>query len=110
MRIRFLPLILVFAAIASAHPEGFSGLKVKGWPDKAHARLTMQKRDLSRWFPPAKYKDYVNDVCGEIVKKPEELMDIQFDDKSAAAVNVNAFSPDVGIIEVDLDFPFAHPP
>jgi hydrogenase/urease accessory protein HupE len=97
-------IVLWTTKFATAHPMGFSGLRVEVQPKKVHAAMTLHTRDLSAWFPPGKFPDYVNDVCREIERTAGEIVEIQFDAKPAQVENVRAFSPEVGMIELDVDY------
>jgi hydrogenase/urease accessory protein HupE len=100
---------LLLANIASAHPEGFSGLRVGVAGDKAKAVLTLHTRDMTNWFPPPKFPDYVAQVCNELAKQPNDLLEIQLNGDVIPATNVRVFSPEVGMIEIDLDYASPHP-
>lgn len=101
-------LLLISTVAASAHPLGFSGLRVQILPGPtARAALTLHTRDLSAWFPPASHPNYISDVCREIVGQSGELLEFRADGNEVTATNVKALSPDVGMIEVDLDYPLS---
>jgi hydrogenase/urease accessory protein HupE len=88
-----------------AHPEGFSGLRVSIDSDAAHSVITLHTRDLTAWFPPAKYSDYIAQVCDKLGSEPTELLEITVDEHVLAASNARASSPQTGMIQVDLDYP-----
>jgi hydrogenase/urease accessory protein HupE len=96
--------ICAIATTAAAHPEGFSGLRVKVDATAVHAVVTVHTRDTSQWFPPGKYKDYVADVCRALEATPGDALEVQFDGVPAAPVHVHAFAADVGLLELDLDY------
>ena len=96
--------VLLFASPALAHPEGFSGLRILIWPDRARAVLTLHTRDMSRWFPWTKYKDYVADVSRAMEAQPQELLELRVDGRVLSPAKAHAFSPEVGMIEVDIDY------
>lgn len=89
---------------AQGHPIGFSGLRVEIQPQTIHAAMTLHTRDLGTWFPPAKYPDYVKDVCDAIAKQAHECVDVQVDAKPIEVKSVKAFSTEVGLIELDVDY------
>jgi hydrogenase/urease accessory protein HupE len=109
-RSSFIFVLLVLGSRALAHPEGFSGLRVQVYPEKAHAVLTVHTRDLTAWFPPAKYSDYVADVSHELTREPGDLLEVQGDDAPVAPSNVRAMMPEVGMIEIDFDYVWASRP
>lgn len=90
---------------AGAHPEGFSGLRVIIFPDRAHAVLTIHTRDMSAWFPPSQNPDYVASVMRKMREKPDELLEVQFDGVPSAPTEVKTDAPEFGLIQVDLDYP-----
>jgi hydrogenase/urease accessory protein HupE len=98
-------LSLAFAPSAFAHPEGFSGLRVEVHADHVRASLTVHTRDTSAWFPPGKYPDYANQIMAEMRRTPGELVDVAYDDESAAPTNIATSLAEVGLIQVDIDYP-----
>jgi hypothetical protein len=100
-------LIVSFQQQCIAHPLGFSGFRFLLWQDHAKAIYTLHTRDMSDWFPPLKYRDYVNDVSREIVKEPGELLEVTFDGQAISPTEKKAFSPEVGMIQVELTYPIA---
>jgi len=95
---------LFLAMPALAHPEGYSGLRITVGPQQIKAVLTLHTRDMSTWFPPAKYPDYVSDVCRELGQHPQDLLEISIDEQALAPRNSKAFSPETGMIEVDFEY------
>jgi hypothetical protein len=93
----------------AAHPEGFSGLQVIIQSDRVRAVLTLHTRDMSNWFPPLKYPDYVADVSREMRTHPLDLLDMKLDDVSVPPIDCKTSSPEVGMIEVDIDYPMGQP-
>jgi hydrogenase/urease accessory protein HupE len=91
---------------ARAHPEGFSGLRViiTRAGDDAHAVLTLHTRDMTRWFPPRNYPDYVADVCNHLAADPAAVLELRAEDQLIAGIGARAFSPEVGMIELDVDY------
>jgi hydrogenase/urease accessory protein HupE len=98
-------LVLALSGEASAHPEGFSGLRVMVDNGKLQAVLTLHTRDLSQWFPAGKYPNYVFDVCDALTKSGPELLQIECDGKEVQASSVHASSPEAGMLEIDLEYP-----
>jgi len=106
----WLVIVSLWAMPAFAHPIGYSGMRFLVYKDKATAILTIHTRDMTDWFPPLKYPDYVTDVCKAIIADPSDLLDIQLDGKVVAANEKRSSSPEVGMIEVDLTYPIAKMP
>jgi len=100
-------IIILIAAPVWAHPEGFSGLRAQVQTDRVHIAITLHTRDMSTWFPPAKYPNYVDDVCRAIAKDAREIVEVQLDSAAVEPIAVRAFSPEVGMVELDLDYPLA---
>ena len=98
------------ASLAVAHPEGFSGVHIKVEADRLRAAVTLHTRDLSLWFPPGKYPDYVADVCRAMEAGAAEILELQIAEKALPAAKVKAFSEEVGLIELDLDYDLVVPP
>jgi hydrogenase/urease accessory protein HupE len=96
--------MLALARPAAAHPEGFSGLRVKVDSASVHASVTVHTRDTSNWFPPGKYPDYVPQVCRALEATPQDALDVQFDGQSATPRTVRAFAADVGLLQLDLEY------
>src|SRR5207237_5359087 len=103
-RSSFIFVLLMLGSRALAHPEGFSGLRVQIYREKAHAILTVHTRDLTAWFPSGKYSNYVADVSREMTRDPGELLEVQGDEAPIAASGVRASMPEVGMIEIDFDY------
>jgi hydrogenase/urease accessory protein HupE len=93
-----------FLSPAQGHPLGFSGLRVEVQPQTIHAAMTLHTRDLGTWFPPAKYPDYVKDVCDAIAKQANDVVEVQVDAQPIKVKSVKASSPEVGMIELDIDY------
>jgi hydrogenase/urease accessory protein HupE len=114
-RLLFILTLLLLAAPAPpalAHPEGFSGFRFLIRQDKATAIITLHARDLGTWFPPATRLNYAEDVCREIIEKPDDLLEIHFDDAPApiAPTAKRAFTPETGMIQVELTYPIVRMP
>jgi hydrogenase/urease accessory protein HupE len=102
--LRWIIAILLFSIprIASAHPEGFSGLQVTVEPQSVRASLTLHTRDFGQWFPAGKYKDYVNEVCRELERTIDEVVAVQIDGLPLERQSVKAQQIEVGLIEVEV--------
>lgn len=87
-----------------AHPEGFSGLHVTIEAGKASAALTLHTRDLGTWLPPDRYPNYVSDICQQLEKTVEEIVELQLDGVAIAPTKSTAFLVEAGLIEVDVNW------
>lgn len=96
--------MLLWSAPAAAHPEGFSGLKVDLEPGEVRASLTLHTRDMGNWFPPRAYPNYVEDVCRAMERTAAELLDVRLDDVPVPPTSAKAWSPETGMIRVDLAY------
>src|SRR4051812_20200756 len=99
--------MLVGALPASAHPEGFSGVRILVNPDNLRAVITLHTRDFSQWFPPRRYPNYVADVCREIEAQATagDLLEVQLGDQPLTASHSKATSPEIGMIQVEVEYP-----
>jgi hydrogenase/urease accessory protein HupE len=97
-------LALLLPGAAQAHPLGFSGLRVSVAPDLIHVEGTLHTRDVSAWFPPGKYPNYVTDVCAHMNTNPQELLEVRLDEQPLSAAKIRCFSPETGLIEFDIDY------
>jgi hydrogenase/urease accessory protein HupE len=95
---------LLLAATVEAHPLGFSGLRVTVASDVIHVEGTLHTRDLSAWFPPGKFPNYVSDVCAHMDANPQELVELRLDDQPLSPAKIHCFSPETGLIEFDIDY------
>jgi hydrogenase/urease accessory protein HupE len=98
--------VLLCARPAAGHPEGFSGLKVDLEPGEVRASLTLHTRDMGNWFPPRAYPKYVEDVCRAMERMGPQLLDVRMNDASVPPLSVRAWSPETGMIRVDLAYPY----
>ncbi|MEA2736252.1 MAG: hypothetical protein QOE14_2703 [Humisphaera sp.] len=96
--------VLAVPSAARAHPEGFSGLRLRVYADRATAALTLHTRDMSQWFPPGEFPDYVADVSAALAKRPAELLELRADGKVVEPGAVRTSAPEVGLIEVEIDY------
>ncbi|HVJ66913.1 MAG TPA: HupE/UreJ family protein [Caulifigura sp.] len=94
--------LLASVSSAVAHPEGFSGLAVTIEPQSIRASLTLHTRDFDRWFPAGKYKNYVNDVCRELERTVDEIVDVQVNGVALKRQGVTARQIEVGLLELDV--------
>ena len=97
--------LLALSATAFAHPEGFSGLRVQVRADGVRASLTIHTRDMTAWFPPGKYPDYVAQVTRALQEMPDELLEVAFDEQPVPSIKASAFLAETGLIQVDVDYP-----
>ena len=95
---------------ADAHPEGFSGLRLHVHADRAVAVLTLHTRDMSQWFPPGKFPDYVPGVSAALAASPRDLLEVRADGIVVEPGGVRVFSPEVGLIRVEIDYPITSGP
>ncbi len=89
---------------AYGHPEGFSGIHVTITREQVQAVITVHTRDLGKWFPPRKYPNYVADVIREMRQSVDDLIELQIDGQSLVVDDVNAYQPEVGLIEIDVSW------
>jgi hypothetical protein len=107
---RLLPLlsVLLFFTIpvpAQAHPESLSNLRLVLGARELHATLTLPVRDLTGWFPPGRYHNYIADVVGELQKEEAGLLEVSFDDGAALTpLNVAVHPGKPGFILADFRY------
>lgn len=106
----FFVLLLVFSRTAQAHPEGYSGFRLLIYQDKAKALISLHTRDLDDWFPPGKFTDYVNDILREVVKSPDDLLELRFGEQKIEPIDKRATLIEPGLIQVELTYPIATMP
>lgn len=94
---------------AVAHQEGFSGLYVKIEAKRIRVEITVHTRDMSNWFPPRKYPDYVPDVCRQMEATSADIVELQLDEQPLQPESVTAHSPEVGMIELDVEYEVTPP-
>jgi len=94
---------------AEAHPEGFSGFRLHVHADRAVAVLTLHTRDMSQWFPPGKFPNYVTGVSAALAASPSELLEVRADGSVVEPGGVRVSSPEVGLIQVEIDYPITQP-
>jgi hydrogenase/urease accessory protein HupE len=99
-------MLLLCASPAAGHPEGFSGLKVDLEQGEVRASLTLHTRDMGNWFPPRAYPNYVEDVCRAMERTGPELLDVRLNDVQVPPSSVKAWSPETGMIRIDLTYPY----
>ena len=85
-----------------AHPEGFSGLHITIEGGQLSAALTLHTRDLGAWFSPGRFPDYVPDVCRELERTIDEVIEVQLDGIPLDVADKKAFLLEVGLIQLDI--------
>jgi hydrogenase/urease accessory protein HupE len=103
-------LLLLLGALPSpavAHPEGFSGLRLHVHADRAAAVLTLHTRDMSQWFPPGKFPNYVTGVSAALAASPSDLLEVRADGAVVDPGGVRVSSPEVGLIQVEIVYPIS---
>jgi hypothetical protein len=103
----FVALLFVLCSCVWAHPEGLSGLRLLVWPDHARAILTIHTRDMSNWFPPRRYPNYVADVCAALAASPTDVLQLASGDAPITPTDISATSPEVGLIKLEFSYALA---
>lgn len=98
-------LIAQAPAPALAHPESVSSLRLTLESDGIHLLLILPTRDLSRWFPPGKFKNYQADVARELNGVAKDLAVVACDEQVVAARHASARMGMVGQIVIEADYP-----
>jgi hydrogenase/urease accessory protein HupE len=62
---------------------------------------------MSQWFPPGKFPDYVASVSAALAASPSELLEVRADGTVVEPGGVRVSSPEVGLIQVDIDYPLS---
>ena len=107
----FLFLFLFLSAPAQAHPESLSNLRLVFGAKELRATLTLPLRDLTGWFPPGRYHNYIADVVGELQKTGDSLLEVSWDDAAALTpLSVNVHPGNSGFIVADLRYPVPDKP
>lgn len=91
--------------VAAAHPESASLLQLKLAPAGLHAVMTLPTRDLTRWFPPGRYPNYVPDVTRELQGRADTLLEVRWDDAVAHLARASVHRGLTGFIIAELDYP-----
>ena len=114
---RLVPLLSLFIflflplAPAQAHPESLSNLRLVLGAKELRATLTLPLRDLTGWFPPGRYHNYIADVVGELQKTGDSLLEVSWDDAAALTpLSVNVHPGNSGFIVADLRYPVPDKP
>jgi hypothetical protein len=97
--------LLALQSVANAHPESASILQLKLAPAGLHATMTLPTRDLTRWFPPGRYPDYVADVIRELQGQADTLLEVRCDDAVAHLSGARVHRGLTGCIIAELDYP-----
>src|SRR3954451_6857424 len=84
--------LLAIAVSSHAHPVGFSGLRVVISADAIHVQGTLHTRDLSAWFPPGRYPNYVPDVCAHMQAAPQEIVEVRLEDQPITPSSIRCSS------------------
>ncbi len=90
---------------ARAHPESVSNLTLSLGPTNLHAVMTLPTRDLTRWFPPGRYQNYVADVLRELQGQADTLLEVRWDDAVGHLSRANIHRGLTGFIIAELDYP-----
>jgi len=107
---RLLPLLSVFLFLgisgpAQAHPESLSNLRLVIGAKDLRATLTLPLRDLTGWFPPGRYHNYIADVVGELQKTGDSLIEVSWDDAAVLTpLSVNVHPGKTGFIIAELRY------
>ena len=94
-----------FQSVAGAHPESVSNMRLTLAPAGLHAVMTLPTRDLTRWFPPGRYPDYVADVVRELQGQADSLLQVRWDDAVAHLSRANVHRGLTGFVIAELDYP-----
>jgi hypothetical protein len=89
---------------ASAHPESVSTLRLSLRPSEMHVTLILPVRDLSRWFPAGRYKNYTADVVRELAAVAGDLLVVAWDEDVVMPLRTNVHPGQVGFIIIEEDF------
>jgi len=89
---------------AHAHPESFSNVHFTLTPSAMHVTLILPVRDLTRWFPPGKYKNYTADVVRELGTQAGDLLVVAWDEQPARPNRTKVHPGQKGFIIVEEDF------
>lgn len=100
-----LALLLLPAARARAHPEGFSGMAIDLEPGQVRIRVTLYTRDLNNWFPARQFAEYVPGVCRALEAQGPEMLAVQLNGTAVPPSRVKALQKDVGILLVEWIYP-----
>ena len=98
-------LLLLAAAPAAAHPEGFSGMAIDLEPGQVRIRVTLYTRDLNNWFPSRQFADYVPGVCRALEAQGPEMLTFQLNGTTVQPSRVKAIQKDIGILSVEWIYP-----
>lgn len=66
---------------AQAHPESVSSLRLVLGPSATHVTVILPVRDLSRWFPPGRFKNYTSNVAAELAAQAPDLVLLAWDEQ-----------------------------
>lgn len=102
--VAFLVATALLSRTTLAHPESFSNVRFTLSPSAMHVTLILPVRDLSRWFPPGRYKNYTADVVRELSTQVGDLLVVGWDGEIAKPTHTNVHAGQVGFIIVEEDF------
>ncbi|HEY3787377.1 MAG TPA: hypothetical protein VGL71_00925 [Urbifossiella sp.] len=98
-------LFLGLGAPAQAHPESLSNLRLVLGTKDLRATLTLPLRDLTAWFPPGRYHNYISDVVAELQKTGDSLIEVSWDDSAALSpLSVNVHPGSTGFIVAEMRY------
>lgn len=97
-------ILLLAGSDAFGHPESISSLRVALRPGGAVVTLTLCKRDLGTWFPPAAGREYTTFVADGLRREAKELLELQFDDAIAEVSGTRVRPAGPGTVVVELNF------
>src|SRR5436309_10309596 len=94
---------------AIAHPESLSTLRltIQGDPPALHATLTLPVRDLSKWFPPRRYANYLSEVSQQLQRDADGLLEIHCDPGAPGLKTLRAdvHPGETGFIIAEMTYP-----
>jgi hypothetical protein len=102
-----LPLLALTVFISrqvDAHPESVSQVRMVLTSSGMHATLVLPVRDLSRWFPPGRYKNYTADVVRELGNQAGDLLLVAWDEQRQQPSHTIVHPGTTGFIIVEADY------
>jgi hypothetical protein len=102
--IAFLVAAALFSPPSFAHPESFSNVRLTLAHSTMHVTLILPVRDLGKWFPAGRYKNYTADVVQELGAQADDLLVVAWDEQPARATRTNVHPGQMGYIIVEEDF------
>jgi hypothetical protein len=92
------------AATLQAHPESISSVDLQIQTDRAKVSLTLQLRDLNRWFPPGEHSDYKSFVMGGLKEQAADLFEFQADGQAVTPTDISVHADKAGCVRVEMFF------